>query len=224
MKRLSLLALLFMLLGCGTARLVEDWKNPDITTYAPTKVLVVGMTSDIEAREHFENLLNTELEYRGAETIMSLERFAPELTTEKMTDEELKTIENSLIDDGFDTILFTKVVGVEDKIEYKKAYDGFDETYRKFKDEFLMYQDIYYNPDYYNEYTVYHAETSMYCICPTKDRELIWKGYIDVVDPVNIEKTISEYVNTVIAVLEERQLIEPKIVAREKPDNTIINQ
>jgi hypothetical protein len=86
-----------------------------------------------------------------------------------------------------------------------------------------MYQDIFYNPEYYEEYTIYHAETSMYCICPTKDRELIWKGYIDITDPRDIEKTIKDYVRLAIVVLEEEQLINPKIMETEtEPED--INQ
>lgn len=37
-----------------------------------------------------------------------------------MNNETLKLLENDLIDDGFDTILFTKIIGVEDRIAYKK--------------------------------------------------------------------------------------------------------
>ena len=49
----------------------------------------------------------------------------------------------------------------------------------------------------------------MYCICPTKDRELIWKGYIDVMDPQSISETVNDYVRLVIVVMEEQQLINP---------------
>jgi len=78
------------------------------------------------------------------------------------------------------------------------------------------YQDVFYNPDYYTEFKVYHAETSMYCICPTEDRELIWKGYIDIVDPESADKTINNYVNLIIAILEEEQLVNPKDLFEEE--------
>jgi hypothetical protein len=78
-----------------------------------------------------------------------------------------------------------------------------------------MYQDIYYNPEYYDEYTVYHAETSLYCICPTKDRELIWKGYIDIIAPQSIEETVNDYVNLVLLILEKEMLINQKLLKEE---------
>ena len=185
MKLLKHIGLCFLAFSCSTTELVDNWKNPDIDTYHPNKVLLVGMTSNIKARQKFEKQLREECESRGIEAVMSHQFLNSSFTTEKKTEEELKALEDHLINNGFDTILFTKVIGIEDKIEYKKYYDGYDNTYRKFKEDYLKYQDAFYNPDYYNEYRVYHTETSMYCICPMKDRDLIWKGYIDVFVPLS---------------------------------------
>lgn len=225
MKRTFFIICMSVLLftACTTTQLVDHWKSPDIDFYEPQKVLIVGLTSNVEARKKFEKQLKKELELRGSEAVTSLTLFDPSLRTEKMSEEELKAIENKLIADGFDTILFTKIIGVEDKIQYKENYHNYDETYRKFTEEYLMYQDIYYNPEYYDAYTVYHSETSMYCICPTKDRELLWKGYIDIVDPTSIDASVTDYVNLAIAVLEEEQLIKPKTGGNTEKKKELIN-
>ena len=212
MKRFKILIIALLVFSCSTTELVDNWKNPDIDTYSPNKVLLVGMTSNLKARQQFEDQLQMEYALRGIESVTSLELFEPSFTAKNRTEEELKALENQLLNGGFDTVLFTKVIGVEDKIDYKTNYDGYDKTYTRFKEDYLKYQDAYYNPDYYNEYTVYHAETSMYCICPEKDRELIWKGYIDIMDPQSIDETINDYVRLVIVVLEEQSLINPKIL------------
>ena len=44
----------FLLMGCSSISLVENWKNPDIVLFNANKVLLVGMTQSEEAREHFE--------------------------------------------------------------------------------------------------------------------------------------------------------------------------
>lgn len=62
----------------------------------------------------------------------------------------------------------------------------------------------------------------MYCIYPTKKRELIWKGYLDITDPESINETVSDYVRLVIIVLEEQQLISPNIF-RDKKNEEAIN-
>ncbi|MDG1730393.1 MAG: hypothetical protein P8K68_08805 [Algibacter sp.] len=210
MKPFKILAICFLIFSCSSTELVKNWKNPDIIEYNPNKVLVVGMTSNLKARQKFEKQLQEEYISRGIEAVMSSDFFEPNFTSEKKTEEELRALEGDLIMDGFDTVLFTKVIGVEDRIIYKKNYDGFDSTHRRFTEDYLMYQDAFYNEDYYEEYTVYHTETAMYCICPTKDRELIWKGYIDVMDPQSINETVNDYVRLVIVVLEEQQLISLK--------------
>ncbi|WP_299113970.1 hypothetical protein [uncultured Winogradskyella sp.] len=209
MKYTALLFLVFLCYGCTTTQLVDTWKNPDIDTYAPTKVFVVGLTKNIVARQKFENKLKQELQMRGAEVYTSIAVLESSFRTYRLTEEELNTLESNLIADGYDTIIFSKVIGVEDKIAYTKNFDVYDETFVRFKEDYLRYQDIFYNPDYYEEYTIYHAETSMYCICPTKDKELLWKGYIDIVDPQNIDKTVNDYVKLIIATLEQQQLVNP---------------
>jgi hypothetical protein len=206
MKNILLLVIAFLLFSCSSTQLVESWKNPNIDTYEPYKVLVVGLTSDEAARQQFEEKLKAELELRGAEVVISLTVLDNPNKT-KITETELDALETKLIEDGFDTILLTKIVGIEDKVAYRKNYKNYDETYRRFKDEYLMHQDIFYNYDYYEEFKIYKAETSMYCICPTKDRELIWKGYINITDPRSIEKTVNDYVKLALTVLEEEQLI-----------------
>lgn len=225
MKYEKIFGILILVVSCSAIQLVENWKNPDIDVYAPSKVLIVGLTSNTKARQQFENQLKAEYESRGVEAVMSLDLFEASFATEKKTEDDLKSLENKLIVDGFDTVLFTKVIGVEDKIAYKKDYDEHDNTHRKFREDYLKYQDAFYNPEYYNEYTVYHAETAMYCICPTKERELIWKGYIDIVDPESesIKEIVRDYVRLVIVVLEEQQLINPKLLEDDINRDAIIN-
>lgn len=212
MKFTKIVTLCFLIFSCSSVELVENWKNPDIDTYSPNKVLLIGMTSNNDSRRQFEKQLQDEFASRGIESVMSIDFFQTSFISKKNTEEELKQLEKKLINNGFDTILYTKVFGVEDKIEYKEDYDGYDSTYRKFSEDYLKYQDAYYNPDYYKEYTIYHTETSMYCICPTKDRELIWKGYIDIMDPESIHETINDYIQLMVLILEEQKLINPIII------------
>lgn len=212
MKHFVILLICVFTFSCSTSELVDNWKNPDIDSYSANKVLIIGMTSNLEARLEFETQLQNEYTSRGIESVMSLDYLGAKFTSNTKTEADLKALESSLLDDGFDTILFTKVIGVEDKIVYKENYRKYDNTHKKFSEDYLKYQDAFYNPDYYEEYTVYNTETSMYCICPTKDRELIWKGYIDIIDPQSINETIEDYVSLVVVVLEEQQLVNPLFV------------
>jgi hypothetical protein len=158
------------------------------------------MTSNKTARRQFEKQFKEEYLSRGMEAVTSLEMFGKSFTEGKKTEAALKEMENKLINDRFNSILFTKIIGVEDRILFSEEYNDYYDN-----------QDIYYNRNYYQKYKVYHAETSLYCICSEKDRDLIWKGYIDIIDPDSVKGTIDNYINLVLFVLEEQQLINKKV-------------
>ncbi|MEF3080089.1 hypothetical protein [Winogradskyella poriferorum] len=216
MKKLIILLLTALVSGCTSTHLTDSWKNPEIESYAPSKVLVVGITSNIEAKQKFENKLKEEFLMRGTDAYTSFEVFPKSFKTEKLNQNELDSLEQQLLQSGFDTIIFSKVVGSEDKIAYTKNFDVYDETFIKFKEDYLRYQDSFYNPEYYEEYTVYHAETSVFCICPTKERELLWKGSISIVDSQSIDKTVNDYIELMIEALEAEQLLNPIALSKQK--------
>lgn len=206
MKKLSIF-LLLALLGCSSAELVENWKNPDIVLFDANKVLIVGMTQNDEARDHFESQLHKEFKQRGVESMRSLDLFDVEFTSAKRSEEELAEVEQTLLDKDFDAILLTKVIGIESIENYRKKIANLDNYLGGFDDDYLGHQSIYYDPEYYDNYTIYHAETSLYCICEGKERELIWRGSIDITDPIDVKKTIKDYVVLVVTAMEEQDLI-----------------
>ncbi len=203
MKNISFLLVIVLFMNCSTTDLVDNWKNPEIDSYEATKVLVVGMTSNAEARKAFEDQLKNEYIARDIEAVSSYQYF----NNAKKSEDDLLTIENRLLADGFDTILFSKIIGSENKERLSRSYKDVDNTYRRFRDDYFSNQDIYYNPEYYEQYPVYHAEASLYCICTTKERELIWKGFIDITDPTDIKETVDDYVKLMVFILEENDLL-----------------
>ena len=207
MKKGLLILLLTALYACDSTQLRDRWISPDASDYTLKKVFIVGLTNNEVAKAQFEKKLQNQLIERGIESSISLDKFDADFLESKKTDAELKALENQLIQEGFDAVIFTKVAGIKNKIQYKKDYSNFDKNHKKFNDDFLMYQDQVFNPDAYQEYQVYNAETSVYCLCPTKDRTLIWKGYIDIVDPENIDQTVNDYSKLLILVLENDGII-----------------
>lgn len=207
MKNFLFLLLAILLINCSTTELVDRWKNPTIDSLSVTKVLIVGMTSNLEARKLFEEKLKEEFTARGVEAVMSLELFEPTFTAEEKSKQELRIVEQILATSFFDAILFTKIKGIENKIVYTKTFKDKTHLDIKFREDYLAHQEIYYNPEYYKKFNIYHAETSLYCICPIKERELIWKGAIDIIDPSSINETVDDYVNLLVFALEEDKLL-----------------
>lgn len=123
------------------------------------------------------------------------------------SEKELDSLERQLLDKDFDPILFTKILGSKDQLSLLKSIAEWSGNNGHFNDDYLIHQGFCYEPGYYDKYTVFHAEASLYCICRDKKRSLIWRGGIDITDPSNIEKTIGEYVKLVILALEDQDLI-----------------
>jgi hypothetical protein len=216
-KALILVALLS--LGCSSTELVDNWKNPDIVIFDANKVLIVGMTSNSKAQKEFETKMKRHFSNRGVEAMRSLDVFDVKFTDSQRSEDELDDVEQSLLDKDFDAILFTKILGSENKETFRKDMADVDSYYDKFKDDYLSHQDIYYDENYYDEYKVYHAETSLYCICVGKERELIWRGIIDITDPSNIKNVIDDYIKLVVLAMEEQDLIFHKEADEEDSTN-----
>lgn len=198
---------LFLLSGCASTQLVEQWKNPDIVIFDAYKVLIVGMTQNEDARKDFETRMKREFTNSGIEAVRSIDLFDVAFTTTARTQEELNLVEEQLLDKDFDAILFTKVVGSENRQTVRKRISELDSYYGKFRDDYLSNQRIYYDQDYYDNFKVYHAETALYCICVGKERELIWRGAIDITEPGNISKTIDNYIKLVVQGMRDNDIV-----------------
>ena len=210
MKKILTL-IVFTLLGCSSTELVENWKNPDIVIFDAYNVLLVGMTQNENARVDFDSRLKEEFDKRNVESMRSIDLFDVQFTNSKRTEKELDDVEQSLLDKGFDAILLTKIIGSENRQSFRKSVAEWNNYNGRFRDDYLLHQDIYYDPEYYETFTIYHAETSLYCICEGKERSLIWRGSIDITDPENIEKTVNDYVKLVVLAMEEQDLIFHKV-------------
>ncbi|PHN92745.1 hypothetical protein CSC80_17575 [Maribacter sp. 6B07] len=196
-----------MLMGCSSISLVENWKNPDIVLFNANKVLIVGMAQDKNNRESFETKLQHEFSERGVEAWRSIDIFDLSLTDSRKTETELDNVEQSLLDKDFDAILLTKITGSENRESFVKSISRWDDHQSRFNDDYLEHQGIYYDDNYYEKFTVYHAETTLYCICEGKERAMIWRGIIEITEPDNIEKAIKDYVNMVIIAMEDQDLV-----------------
>lgn len=212
MKKTIIVLLVFLCTNsCADIQLIKEWRNPEVAVYFPQKILVTGITSNLKVQKKFEKQLKTSLEKRGIETISGLDFFEPLEIPKSMTKKELLCLENKLIEDGFDTILLTKVVGIEDVMKYNDEFYENEKLYQKFQDDYLRNQRIFNSNDYSNSYSIYHIETTLYCICKTKDRELIWKGSIEVIEPESLSGAVKDFVKLMITALDERNLISPNI-------------
>ncbi len=208
--RISILYILLVshvLLSCSSSELVENWKNPDIDIFEAQKVLVVGITADIDNRKAFERRLVSVLKKNGVKAVKSLDFFDRFYNDSPKSEQELLDLEQELIQEGFDAILLSKVIGVEDKVTMISAVRNIDRTFSRFREDYYENQEIFYNDGYYEEFQIFHAQSTLYCICPEKERQTIWQGSIDITEPESVKKAIKDYVRVLIWALREQKLL-----------------
>ncbi len=201
------LAVSFLFLtSCGSTKLVQQYKSPDTVNFEANKVLVVGITADKELRRTYEKKMIDALEKKDVIAIKSIDFFESSFTDNKKSNTQLDNIEQRLLEAGFDAILFTKITGSESRVTMVDAYRNFAKTYQTFDRYFYDNVHIYYK-EKQERYQVYTTETSLFCICPGKDRELLWRGEIEVVDAQKVKRNINSYIKILFKTLQENKLL-----------------
>ena len=118
MKRLiylGIVLILWVVSGCSSTKLVQQYKNPDTVNFEANKVLVVGISADAELRRTYEKKMTEDLDKQGVIAVKSIDFFETSFTDNKKSLAQLDNIEQRLLNAGFDAILFTKVRPVRDR-------------------------------------------------------------------------------------------------------------
>lgn len=206
-KCIALAVLVLSFLSCSSTRFIDSWKNMEVSSLAPEKLLVVGITDNITARRIFEENLKLEFQARGISAYESSEVLDKSFTQAQRTEEEIEAVRAELLAKGFDAVIISAVIGVDEKTNYSPGYYDIGYRWYRFGRYYYRYQDIYYNPGYYDDYRVYHLETSIYNLKQEAAKSLVWVGTFDIVDPQGIRGTVENYVGRIVKQLESEQLI-----------------
>ena len=205
-RNISFLLILVLLGGCAAPKVVSTWKSPEADEYSIYKVLVVGMAQEKATRLAFETRLKDALKVKGFEADRGSDFFDTVFTSAEKTEKDLDAVEQQLLNKGFDAIILTKIVGVESRKRLKQQVGNLGSLYTQFSSDYLEHQNIMYDEGH-EEYNLYTAETSLYCICTDKERALIWRGNLNVNEPVDIERTIEMYIKTIRKAMEKEEVL-----------------
>jgi len=202
----SLLVSLSFLMGCTSTKLLQEYKNPESYNFMANKVLVVGITANEEVRRSYEKKMTEAFEKEDVIAVKSIDFFEKSFTDNQKSIAQLNEIENQLTDAGFDAVLFSKVIGKESKLTMVDAYRNFAKSYQNFEDYYYGNQHLYLK-EQEEKYEVYTTETSLFCICPGKERELLWQGEIEVVDANKVNKNINGYIKVLFDALRDNHIL-----------------
>jgi hypothetical protein len=204
----SFLAGFLVFLGsCAPLKEETSYKNPETVLFHADKVLVVGMVSDYATRLRFESRIADAFAVRGVEAVRSVDLFDVAFTTTARSEEELDRVEQQLLDRDFDAILFSKRIDAETRMELRSQLTEMGKSYERFREDYIIHQGIYYDQEDSAGRQPYTAETSLYCICSGKERELIWRSAGRLPKSRNTRRIFDAYADWLIENLEAQQLI-----------------
>lgn len=208
LKRIALFLGMLFVSACSSTQFVDSWKNKEITSFEPKKVLVVGITDNLTARKLFEEKLKNAFILRNIYATESMAVIDNGFSTSKKSEEEIDTMIKKIANEGFDTVVITSVKGVEERVDYSSYYyPSIGYRWSRFGRYYYWYQDIYYTPRYYDYYKVYNVETVIYSINENDTKSLVWVGAMNLVDPQKINTAVNDYVESIIKQLEKENLI-----------------
>lgn len=207
MKLFYGILVIYFLTSCSSTRMIDSWKSSEYTNYQPKKVLIVGITDNLTARKIFEQNLKNKLSGRGIGIVESSVVFDEDFMNSKQTEEQIEKQVNRLVADGYDSVLISTVKGVDSETSYSgnKFLTGY--YWHHFGRYYYLYQDVYFEPSYYNNYKVYHIEASLYNIKSNNEKSLVWVASYNIVDPININSTVNDYIRAIVKSLKKESLI-----------------
>lgn len=207
MKTHLYILMIALLTSCAAPRVTDSWVSKDYTKYQPKKVLIIGLTDNMNGRTLFEDQLKRELTNRGIEAVESYTVFQPKFTSSKQTEADIEEEIQRLSQDGFDAVLISAVKGTDERVSY--SGDNFRTYYywRRFGRYYYLAQDVYYLEGYYDNYKIYHIEASLYNLKENNDKSLVWVASYDIVDPKKVNTTVTNYVTAIVKSLEDHQII-----------------
>lgn len=210
MKKITLYIITFLTVSCASIQRGEHWKNPEVTEFNPKNVLVVGVTPDLDARSNFEFVLVQELNKRNINAIQSTVVFEKLFQDATKTEAEIEAKINTLLTEGFETVLVSAVKGVQENESRSGASPQFDYSLQRFLGGYLASRDDYFSQEDYKKYQVFYVETTIYSLQKDEEKSLVWLDSYNIINPENIAAMTDEYVKKIIKSMEKEKLIPKK--------------
>ncbi|QAA80528.1 hypothetical protein EI546_01745 [Aequorivita sp. H23M31] len=199
----SLTVVGILLASCASSRLIEQYANPETTEFRPQKILVVGLTPDGGLQREFEYSMVLALENQNIKAEKSVDLYGEPFTINEDASGKLEISVSELRKAGFDAVIFSKITGRERRVSLAQSYRNLASTLETFDDYYNENRSIHKSEDL-EGYPVLITETSLYCLCPDKNNDLVWRGSIEVKNTQNSRELIRDYVNTLQKTLRKK--------------------
>ena len=210
-KSYLVLFLGFLLSGCASQYLKSSQRvNEEKKPYS--KILVLGHFQNPIARGLLEKEVSQNLMENGINSTASKNSEIDFKLDSKLTDEARADIKRQLIQNGFDGVIVTNLIDVQ---EYREVVPGTFATaalpdhYMGFGTYIGYYPAVAWQPGQVNTGTQFVLESALYALDQEPGNALQWVGRFVVEDPEDIRKSAAQYARELCRALYESNIRKP---------------
>lgn len=193
--------LLFLITSCASTKVVNEWKDPNLTTKKFKKIMVIGVAKQPPQRRSYEDEFVRQLQAKGVKAIASHTL----IPRDKMRDRD--TITQNIEGLGVDGVIITRLKEVNDKKQFfgekdKIPYDNYNNMYEYYNSSFVMAPSSHSrNPTNYQKFGF---ESNLY---DTETEKLVFSLVSNTYAQDNIQERLGSYIKTVVTKLSQNNLL-----------------
>ncbi|WP_370087466.1 hypothetical protein [Ekhidna sp.] len=180
----------------------DEWRKEPYEGTHFNKLVVVGLSHELDTRKFYEEEAVTELEKVGFHAIKGLNIFPQEVTE---LDHNQDSITSLIVQNKVDGVLVVKILHENDD-EYMMPED-----YSKFKKVYFRRRSFHtYNANYYERPDKYYMIATLYDLKEKHEENeetVIWRASSLIVNPAQNTQVKKKFIDNVVAHITEQHLI-----------------
>ncbi|MCP4472046.1 MAG: hypothetical protein GY815_15455 [Gammaproteobacteria bacterium] len=195
--RTTCLLLAGLIVGaCASTRPVMEWREEGFSGQL-SHILVIAATEQVTRRHAIEDDYVEALKAVPVTAVPSYTLMDSDLALSR------ETVEAAIEGEGFDAVLVTRLLGVEEVEEYQPpVHYGHYRSYHRYYQRSLNYS----SPGYYRKYKVLTLESNLY---DTATRDLVWSMQSETIDASAPKDVVEAQITLTIDRLTQGGLIAP---------------
>lgn len=176
-----------------------SWRSPGYEQTTFEKLFVIGVGENEGTRRLFEDTFARALASEGT-TAQASWGHLPQST--RLTEEQIR---GALEGGGFDGVLITRLLGVEQQQEYvpPSTYTA-PTTHYGYYGYYGTSYAVVHDPGYFKTNTMFRLETNLYSVATGN---LVWSGQSETLNPESLAEVIESMTSTVAKRLKAEKLI-----------------
>ncbi|CAL1518406.1 hypothetical protein [Chitinophaga sp. MM2321] len=198
-----------LLIACGTTvHLTGTWTDPGVAPSGYHDIVVMGLTSNVNARNVVESKLVDALTKHKVTAANSLDLFPPNFDPKNESARDV--VSRKIKAAGYQAVLTVSLVDKQSDTRYVPGtvryapYPAFG-WYGNFWGYYGYMYGSLYSPGYYTTDKTYFLESNLYDL--SQDGKLIWSGQSETYNPNSLESFATAYAKTMTAALAQGGLL-----------------